>query len=268
MRNLIDSQHIAVSASANVLAICSDFFQKTGISYFTFARQFNDGSRFSLTTHPEQALYFYNSEYYRNIVFSKPEQKKTEYWLWNALPFSAALEDQAMRFDIANGFTIIQPQDQTTEYFYFGARTHEQFMNNFYINHLGLLHQFCAYFKEQARGLIATAAQAKNRIMLPADLIQQSTNHAAIDPIRQFHDRQVITVENISFNAIDGQITKREIECGLLLVKGATAKSIARDLDISPRTAEVHIQNLKTKLACHSKTQLIHKLNKLGFDKF
>ncbi|MDO6564303.1 response regulator transcription factor [Amphritea sp. 1_MG-2023] len=60
-------------------------------------------------------------------------------------------------------------------------------------------------------------------------------------------------------------LTGREIEVLRLLANGASNKAVARELDISVRTAETHRQNIKNKLDIHSAAGLVryaieHKL--------
>ena len=51
-------------------------------------------------------------------------------------------------------------------------------------------------------------------------------------------------------------ITYRELECSRFLMLGYSASAIATKLDISLRTAEYYISNLKLKCNCDSKWQL------------
>jgi DNA-binding CsgD family transcriptional regulator len=55
------------------------------------------------------------------------------------------------------------------------------------------------------------------------------------------------------------QLTKREQECFFHLVRGRSCKKIARLLICSPRTVEKHIDNIKIKLRCSTRAQLIDK---------
>lgn len=51
--------------------------------------------------------------------------------------------------------------------------------------------------------------------------------------------------------------TKREAECMVLLLKGKTINSVASCLDLSPRTVEYYVKNMKAKLGCKTKFELI-----------
>jgi DNA-binding CsgD family transcriptional regulator len=51
--------------------------------------------------------------------------------------------------------------------------------------------------------------------------------------------------------------TRREAECMVLLLKGKTINSVAYALKLSPRTVEYYIKNMKSKLGCRTKFELV-----------
>lgn len=51
--------------------------------------------------------------------------------------------------------------------------------------------------------------------------------------------------------------TKREADCMFLLLKGKTINSVASILNLSPRTVEYYIKNMKSKLGCRTKFELV-----------
>ncbi len=55
-------------------------------------------------------------------------------------------------------------------------------------------------------------------------------------------------------------LTPREKEVCSLLVQGRSTEEVADDLCVSPKTIRVHIANLKKKLGCKSRTELILQL--------
>lgn len=65
-------------------------------------------------------------------------------------------------------------------------------------------------------------------------------------------------------NLIGYEITDRESECLDHLVTGKTAKETAKIMDISPRTVEFHINNIKEKMGVKSKLELISKVIKIS----
>ena len=56
------------------------------------------------------------------------------------------------------------------------------------------------------------------------------------------------------------KFSKRETECAYYLVRGMTYKEIGNILNISTKTVEYNIDNMKTKLDCYKKSQLVSKI--------
>ena len=57
-------------------------------------------------------------------------------------------------------------------------------------------------------------------------------------------------------------LSRQQTVCANLLLSGMTNKQIAKQLNLSPRTVESYINDLKTKLCCKNKMELIAKLSK------
>lgn len=72
---------------------------------------------------------------------------------------------------------------------------------------------------------------------------------------------QYILTENFK----DLGISKREMACLFYLIRGKTANEIALILGISKRTSEKHLESLRIKFNCNSKSQVISKAIGMGF---
>jgi len=59
---------------------------------------------------------------------------------------------------------------------------------------------------------------------------------------------------------IPNVLSARQLSCARLILSGMTAKEIAFQLGISPRTVEMHVEAIKIKLSCRNRTDLISKL--------
>lgn len=58
-------------------------------------------------------------------------------------------------------------------------------------------------------------------------------------------------------NGTKVNFSNRELECMRELCKGKTMKAIASHFGISPRTVESHLRNIKCKLQCNYKSEII-----------
>lgn len=69
-------------------------------------------------------------------------------------------------------------------------------------------------------------------------------------------NRSVIRFENEVI-----KLTKREIQCLYYMLQGKSAKETGEVLFISHRTVETYINQLKRKFKCHTKLELLSKIN-------
>lgn len=55
--------------------------------------------------------------------------------------------------------------------------------------------------------------------------------------------------------------TQREAECIVKLLNGKCNNEVAREMELSKRTIEFYIKNMKSKLHCHTRQELISKVS-------
>lgn len=88
-------------------------------------------------------------------------------------------------------------------------------------------------------------------------MIGQEKNHCPSESLPTFH--QTSSQKN-SFN-----LSTRELECLYCLLRGMHAKQIADRLTLSKRTIEFYIDNIKNKLGCQNKHELISLAISAGY---
>ena len=62
----------------------------------------------------------------------------------------------------------------------------------------------------------------------------------------------------------NGGLTRREVEVVRLVAVGQTNREIARELFLSPRTVDTHVQNIRMKLGCRSRADAARRATELG----
>lgn len=82
---------------------------------------------------------------------------------------------------------------------------------------------------------------------------QSTINRASNGPV----SNRAIAVCGLGAKYGDLYFTRRESECMLWLLRGKTISGVAAILKLSPRTVEYYIKNMKSKLGCRTKFELI-----------
>ena len=60
-------------------------------------------------------------------------------------------------------------------------------------------------------------------------------------------------------------LTYREAQCMLLFIRGKTVAKVAQQLALSPRTVEYYLNNIKDKVNCRTKSELIERIAQTAF---
>jgi len=88
--------------------------------------------------------------------------------------------------------------------------------------------------------------------LAPITFDGRSGYHNALSQTRQLTNRHVKTKSD----PIEA-LSTREKQCLQLVAKGLSAKAIGEELELSKRTVETYIDNVKSKLGCINKTELV-----------
>lgn len=212
---------------------------KLGISYFTYTRSEDDGSRIYLSSHANiMENYFSKKLYLNGNTEAKPSKYHSQIIFWDTL-----LNQNIFKFsrsqNVDYGIYIIKAHNTYCEFFGFATKKGNVNIINTYLNQLDTLKKFIDYFLEKAQFLVKQVEEQK--IILPF--------------------RKLIAKNNQLLH--QAAFSKRQSECVDLLLSGKTTKEIANHLQLSPRTIEHYINTIKNKFGCKNKTELAVKLMKI-----
>ena len=99
----------------------------------------------------------------------------------------------------------------------------------------------------------AIRAVAHGLTVLTADMRDHLLGHSDPDGLAQAEDE---------FAAVE--LTERELQVLALLAEGASNKSIARSLAITPHTAKFHVASIVAKLGATGRTEAVAKAMRMG----
>lgn len=267
MTILLTENHPLLSFQADVSNICNAWLPQHGIRFFNFGRMFHDGSCYLLSNDNRVNRYLFETE---NRLFAPVPaeliKQKFYYLIPSTGPYQKATHDVASFFDIAHGFDLFECHENYTDVCCFATSARTEPLINFYLNNLGQLENFVAYFKDKADKLLTKLNQHK--IDLPEHMQLNFrgliANHSQKpNYIKLGNKRYYLTgkYQHIHF-------TQREVDCLTKLFAGYTAKETADLCNLSSRTVESYLDNIKSKLGCNRKAEIIAILLKHGYKEF
>lgn len=265
-------RHLELSGGDAIRAICKPLRDYLNINSLVYKRLNADGTELNLSTHPHWLETWYSNKLFQNSVLEKePENYVSGQILWSQISTHQEILSAAYQQDIAHGLTLIRPDENACDFYYFGAHNNNEQLGQLLMNNLDLLDQFILHFKAQAADLIKTGK--KYPIKIPN---KSFLNKHSVKDIPQYQNQSMrnqflneLFKKGIVLNVDDEMITltKKEVSVARQLVSGKTMREIADELFISPRTVETHIYHLKIKFDVNKKSDLIKKLSLHLFNK-
>lgn len=245
---LLSDRHLFFTASSEMRELIAPL-KKYNIHYFTYNKNYIDGSRIKLTTHENHLKAFLEKKYYETgNIDAHPGLYFDQVALFSTLRNQSLVEWAKNDFHVGNGIYIVRKAELYTEFFSFATSINNIDIINFYLNNLDFLQKFCDFFKERGKSLLARAEQNK--------LI-----HTYHDTINIQHPQLIVKAD---LNLIDSKshydLSPRLHEVAKLLIQGERAKNIGKALKISHRTIEDHIAELKNRLHAKNILDLTAKL--------
>lgn len=254
--------NISLIAANDVASICRDFFASSEVNCFSYSRVYKDGSRSELWSDARALRHTfiekkyivgsYTPAYYReNERYAILENKVESFSEETRKRYVAQIADQKNLFDYSFPFKLINLTDEYCEYFIFYSSASNANAISFYLNNLDVLENFVVFFKFMASDLIARVVKTP-LIVSPMSKIEFSTE----------------LVETGCFSGkflpSECRLTPRQIQIAQHIMVGRTAREIAQLLLVSPRTIETHVENMKSRMGCINRAELILRFSDMA----
>lgn len=265
MKGMDLSKHFSLQSSSEVAKICDEILKDLSITFFNYIKIHHDGSRSMLTNNASWIEYFYKQRLYESDAAIDVEYLLPKgYFLWSELrTYDPAFSDGREFFNIDNGLSFVIKQKKSTVIYIFASTRDNIAINGFYLRNIDLLKRFILYFNDKAQPLIEQANE--QRIILPRKQIitdrQVNTLLLTDQQRKAFLDKTDI---DRFFLEEEVYLTKRQAECAVYSLNGLTSKQIGKLLNLSYRTVESYIDNVKEKLGANSKEELDQEITRAG----
>jgi len=236
-------------SNEDVQKISSPLSEEFKLSFFDFGRMYNDGSCLIFSTNNKVIDFLFEKKYPLFApIPSQLIQKKFFYFLNSKDSYQEVTREVKINFNVGDAIDLFDCQDDYVDICCFAAHSEEENTINTYLNNLKKLNGFMDYFRKQTHQILNQLSH--KAIMLPEEMRLNFTS-------------QVIDDHRLSYCSENGQritFTKQESEIIRLLGVGKSNKKIANELNLSPRTIESYLENIKAKAFCNSKSELVEKI--------
>jgi DNA-binding CsgD family transcriptional regulator len=256
----IPKNHISLTSSADVLEIVFPLFKATGLNYFFYSRTFNSNLSFYLHTNIPLFLSWFKNKFSKREAFLSHYLREGAY-LWEDTQNTEHLKE-ARALNCGNGISIIKHHETFSETFVLAASLEQPHIMSLYLNQMELLNKFFLYFKDRASHLIDKAI--KQPILLPEDMCKKkeegNNNLIYEDYKKSLHIKKY----QINEKYHDIRLSKRELQCLILFLKGQTAIQIANGLKLSKSSVDKFVYRVKQKFQCRTSSELVELFWDLG----
>lgn len=255
-----------MAQAIDIQTLCQPL-QLLKIFHFNYLKRFHDGSEINLCNHAHWIEDYYKLELFSTSEFTKSlPTYQHGYQIWSTA-FSQAsvlLHGRAL-INSDHGITLIKEQCDGTSFYFFSTTPENPCIFDVYFNHIDTLHHFVDFFNDKAAKLIQKASQ--KRLLLTQYSVSNTVNNALTAlPLTDFYQQTIVKNYYLqNGNSANVKLSAQELKCLQGLMKQLTSKEIAIELNINKRTVDFYIDNIKNKLACNSRHELVNKLLKNGF---
>lgn len=236
---------------------CLPVINSFGINEFDYYQISDAGTWMGVNLKRDWVEHYFSEKYYLiDLTIRHPNNFKNTVLYskdFNSKETDIIHDSAKNKFKTHLNFIIINRISTGVEHFVFGT-THASQAEKLY-KEIPLIKLFIREFKEEfqhlRRNLIDYQVDIASLIGPAFEQPLVQLVQEPIDRLRFLQEMGIKTLDNLSYREID------VVKC---LIKGKTASEIARELFISTRTVEHHLEHIKEKLDCCSKSKLIQRI--------
>ncbi|MCE0722595.1 LuxR C-terminal-related transcriptional regulator [Legionella resiliens] len=255
--------------------LCEPLLLKYGVNFFRYMEIHESGDFIGLINNLKYYEYAASQMQKNDLFLSAPlwsikqyPQSGTYLSYLRASNGPEILQEVARKFVIGNLLTIVN-KEVTKEgilikIFVYGTDINNININQRYLRDLKLFQEFSQYFNKRMLRLLSTMDRASPSGLLTTD-IKEAVYHFD-------WDKETLETINVKDKIIKIKqdirtlnLTKREQQIIAEYMKGLNHRETADKLFIAKKTVERHFENIRTKLNCSSKDEIVSTLMDKGY---
>ena len=230
--------------------ICQPIFEKSPINFCSLARIFNDGTYTCFMSDPTWTDHYLKQHFKPTIslwIENAISLTAKGYQIWSLSNFFNTNADtknlltDCNIFNYNNGINIVDKHSDYYDVATFASPKSEG-IESFFIHKQDIIRSYILYVKYKVFSDEILAREFNHHYLIPKSVnildIIHDTNHLQLE-INKYYVGSPLKM--------DDYLTQREMDCLLPFILGVPKKSMARKLNISIRTIEKHLDNIKNK---------------------
>lgn len=233
--------------------------EKLGITYYAIQRVMNDGHWHILSSNPTWIEYSAGNQ----LFLYDPSLIDPKHYQTGICYVNSHDNDDFRNifckhsegiFDLGNCLAIIKRTADYCEFSFLATKVKNKKIINTYLNKMSLLQEYINYFKSSHSNIFNLAYEHN------VDLKEINNSYFNINNIIDIsHD--VDDSSEVKNNILFHSLSQREQQCVKYFLNGKTAKETSLIIGLSYRTIEDYFTNIKKKLGCRNKRDLLNLFN-------
>lgn len=233
-----------------------------GISYFSYHSIDFEGKYTVLVDRPDWAEHYVNEQIFlKDPYLGHPSSYNSGMYLIDSHG-SVDYKEQLLKagkkiLNIDVGTVLIEKNKDSVEFFSFSGNKKNSSLETMTLNHPELLRSFASHFKNAFHSILKEMKEVGAQL---SELKKQNLIPSSRIPLPISSSTRMSYYKDLGMNKVILQwenLSPREKECIKFLLADQSAKQTALLMGLSTRTVEYYFENIKNKLNCYSKYELL-----------
>lgn len=229
-----------------------------GINHTSYHRIDNTGNYSVLGDHPEWAEHYVSKQIFLTDPYLRhPSVYQSGIGLIENHGSNFLLKEAKEFLNMGTGVILIQKNDTYVEFFRFYGNNATSSLQSLYLNRPQLLKSFATHFKKELKKIliqienefISLSALKGNDFFCNLPIYPDVSSTSLLAYYKDLGMK-------CEFEKAE-KLSSRERQCLKLLIEEKSAKETAAILGLSSRTIEYYFENIKDKLSCWGKKELL-----------
>lgn len=230
-----------------------------GVQYFSYHRIDHMGKYTVLVDRPDWAEWYVKEQFYLNDPYLRHPSVYHSGVTFIENNGSEEYKEKVLKtgkevFDLDCGIILIKKKENYVDFFCFSGNKSTSALEKIYLNHPQVLKSFATHFVDQMKPILTKMEEEAGSLI---DL--KGGDFSCKEPIYPNLSSATLLdfCRDLGLYKEFETLSPREKQCLKLLTENKTAKETGEALGLNHRSIEFYFENIKNKLSCSSKGEIL-----------